>query len=149
MVKVSDMNAAIILIVLMVAIFGAVAVKSRSNYDPNQKHPILDQVRENFRKLDPKYGEIPLLTGDSAYTENKEVITLCIIDPETNTFYDINTIMYVALHELAHVLTPEGKEEHGAEFKENFSKLLKQGAKIGIYDPKKPIPASYCKVPGH
>jgi hypothetical protein len=127
------------IVIIMVA---AYAVKSKSYY--STKHPILDEVRENFSKLNPKYAKIPLRTGDSAYTENKEVITLCITNPSTGQYYDINTIMYVALHELAHVITPEGKEEHGTEFKQNFSTLLREAAKAGIYDPRRPIPASYC-----
>src|SRR5689334_25443726 len=73
--------------------------------DQTSSHPTLGLVRSNFTRLNPRYGKIPLRAGDSAYTENKEVITLCLVDPDTNHFYDINTIMYVALHELAHVIT--------------------------------------------
>ena len=137
-------------VIILLAIFLLVAVgfaiSSRSNnYD--MKHPILDEVRQNFSKLNPKYALIPLRSGDSAYTENKEVITLCLVDPDSGKFYDMNTIMYVALHELAHVLTPEGKEEHGDAFKQNFSDLLRQGSQIGFYNPRKSIPSTYCKVP--
>jgi hypothetical protein len=135
---------ALIMVLILLMVFGTMIAKSRANYSDN--NPLLDQVRANFTKIDPKYAKIPLHEGDSAYTEDKQVITLCLVDPETKRNYDINTIMYVALHELGHVITPEGKEEHGPEFKENFSKLLKTGAKLGIYNPKKPIPASYCSV---
>jgi hypothetical protein len=114
--------------------------------DQTSNYPTLGLVRANFTKINPRYGKIPLRVGDSAYTENKEVITLCLVDPDTNNFYDINTIMYVALHELAHVITPDGSTEHGTEFKENFSKLLREGAATGVYNPRIPIPATYCKV---
>ena len=133
---------------LVVLIFGTVLAVTAYTFSRRQyfssKDPLLDQVRENFGKLDPKYKEIPLRVGDSAYTENKEVITLCLIDPETNLPYDINTIMYVALHELAHVTSNE--VGHGNIFKTNFSNLLKKAASVGIYNPRKPIPMSYCHV---
>lgn len=107
-------------------------------------HPMLDQVRMNFAKIDPKFGNIPLREGKSAYTENKRIITLCLVDPDSKVHYDVNTIMYVALHELAHVISK--KHGHGDEFKRNFNMLLRKGAQLGIYDPRKPIPTSYCGV---
>lgn len=110
----------------------------------SSKHPLLDQVRMNFGKIDQKYTSIPLRKGDSAYTENKEVITLCLEDQEKKKEYDINTIMYVALHELAHVISTS--TGHGAEFKKNFAMLLKKGAELQFYDPRKPIPANYCGI---
>jgi hypothetical protein len=108
----------------------------------SSNNPILSEVRANFSKLDPEYSKIPLREGDSAYTENKEVITLCLADPESKKQYDLNTIMYVAIHELAHVVSKN--TGHGPEFKKNFSMLLKLAAKKGVYDPRKSIPASYC-----
>jgi hypothetical protein len=122
----------------------SVYIYNKNKYS-SSKHPLLDQVRENFRKLDPKFANIPLKSGDSAYTENKEVITLCLVDPETGKEYGINTIMYVAIHELAHVVSKT--QGHGEEFRKNFANLLRQSASLGIYDPRKPIPVNYCKIP--
>lgn len=114
--------------------------------DESSSNPTLKQVKANFTKLDPKFSDIPLRTGDSAYTENKKAITLCLADPDTNHHYDINTVMYVALHELAHVITPSNEEEHGEAFKKNFSNLLRKATEKGVYNPRIPIPATYCKV---
>jgi len=133
----------ILVLALMILVVYSLAPAYR---DQTPDNPTLGQVRANFTRLNPKFAKIPLRVGDSAYTENKEVITLCLADPDTNRYYDINTIMYVSLHELAHVITPEGKEEHGDEFKANFSNLLRQAAEEGVYNPKIPIPATYCKV---
>ena len=136
-----DINRAILLLTLVIVLLLLVfSIRSRIS----SKHHLIKEVRRNFALLDPSYSNIPIRTGTSAYTENKEVITLCIINPETGKEYDINTIMYVALHELAHVITPDGKEEHGEDFKLNFSLLLNKAARLGIYDPSKPIPSSYC-----
>ena len=134
----------VVLLIFALLVAAAIGLSSRSHFSSND--PMLAQVRANFALLNPKYAEIPLRTGDSAYTENKEVITLCLINPDTNQYYDINTIMYVALHELGHCLTGVGQEEHGEAFKKNFADLLRKGAELGIYNPRQPIPATYCKT---
>ncbi len=112
--------------------------------DDTKREPILSLVRNNFKKINPKFGNIPLFSGKGAYTDNKSEITLCLVDPDTNQEYDSNTIMYVALHELAHVVS-EGIG-HGEEFRQNFSKLLLEGEKLGFYDPTKPMTTTYCGI---
>jgi len=142
-----------IFIVAIIIIFAAVVVVviikpsgGSSNADDFENyHPKLKAVRKKFMKLNPRYGDIPLSEGDSAYTENKSSITLCLVDPDTGKVYDNHTITYVALHELAHCVTND-EHGHGEKFKENFRKILKQSAKIGIFDPTKEIPQKYCGV---
>src|SRR5947207_4441526 len=136
----------IVIIIVSAAVIIVVYTMTPAFRDQTNKFPTLKQVRSNFSALNPQYGRIPLRSGDSAYTENKEVITLCLADPKSKTVYDMNTIMYVALHELAHVITPEGAAEHGPEFKQNFSKLLREASDKGVYNPRQPIPATYCNV---
>ncbi len=136
----------IILIIVIGMMMIVVYTLSPAYRDQTSKNSTLGRVRANFALLDPNFAKIPLRTDNSAYTENKEVITLCLTDPQSRKPYDLNTIMYVALHELAHVVTPDGAKEHGVEFKSNFSKLLRRAAEIGVYNPRVPIPASYCGV---
>lgn len=114
--------------------------------DQSNENPLLNQVKQNFIKLSPSYADIPLIEGDSSYTENKNFISLCLKNPETKQNYDINTIMYVALHELSHVLT--FSHGHGQEFKDKFTSLLQQSTKLGIYNPNIPMPQTYCGVKG-
>ena len=43
-----------------------------------------------------------------AYSVNKgEELSLCIRDKDTEKFIDDNTIIFVAIHELSHIMTPE------------------------------------------
>jgi hypothetical protein len=132
----------IVLLILIIICFTAYAFSRNSYYSSN--HPMLKIVRTNFAKLNPEYADIPLQEGDSAYTENKSVITLCLQDPDTGIYYDINTIMYVALHELSHMISKS--HGHNDEFKKNFSDILKKASRIGIYNPDLPIPSTYCKI---
>ena len=57
---------------------------------------------------------------------------------------DLNTLTYVALHELAHVATLS--VGHTPEFWKNFKFLLTQAKNINIYDPVnyKQNPQQYC-----
>lgn len=114
----------------------------------SDNNPLLNQVRNNFALIKPEYANIPLREGNAAYTENKTSITLCLKNPQTNQYYDMNTIMYVALHELAHMVSKSrGKgNEHNDEFKGNFTVLLEKGKNLGFYNPSMPMPSTYCGV---
>lgn len=133
-----------VLLVLVIAliILAAFTLSQRSHY--SDKHPLLEQIRSNFTLLSPEYSDIPLREGNSAYTENKAVITLCLKNPETGKFYSMNTLMYVALHELGHIISKT--HGHNEEFRQNFATLLRRATKMGIYDPRQPIPQTYCGI---
>lgn len=62
------------------------------------------------------------------YTVNKgERIALCV---EEDT--DVNTLMYIVIHELSHVMTDE--YGHGEEFYKNMTQLIEVAQKQGIYE---------------
>jgi hypothetical protein len=118
---------------------------------PSSKKPItpeyqaiLNNVKGNFSLIHPSLVKIPLSMDSSAYTEDKRRIALCLENPETKRPYDMNTIMYVSLHELAHILNKGFG--HGDDFKKIFSGLLKKSSQLGFYDPKIPLPSVYCGV---
>lgn len=77
-------------------------------------------------------------TPDSAYTsysENKgQRIVFCIRAKSTNRMVDINTMMFVGIHELAHLMTQS--IGHTPEFWENMRILLRIGIRLGVYDCK-------------
>ena len=73
---------------------------------------------------------------DSSHTsfsvDKGEEIHLCLRDKSENfNLHKINTLMFVSLHELAHVAS--AKQGHGEEFKTNFVWILKYATQIGIY----------------
>ena len=132
----------VIIFFLVIAIVFVIIRPQISSYSDD--NPMLDKVRVAFSQINPKYADIPLREGSSAYTENKRVITLCLKNPDTGQYYDFNTIMYVALHELGHVVSKT--HGHNEEFKLNFSTLLRKAAELKIYNPRKEIPQTYCGV---
>ena len=73
---------------------------------------------------------------DSPHTsfsvDKGQEIHLCLRDKSDNfNLHDINTLMFVALHELAHVASVN--TGHDQEFKDNFVWILKYATQIGIY----------------
>lgn len=130
------------IIVFLVFLCGYLLIQKQRSYY-SDKHPVLDKLRESLAKLDPEYAKIPLKIGTSAYTENKETITMCLQDPKTGEYYDWNTLTYVLLHEVAHLISKHTKGHEG-EFPANFAKLLVRATKAGIYDPRKGVQLSYC-----
>ena len=75
-----------------------------------------------------------------AYSVNKgDELSLCLRN-EDNTFINTNTIMFVAIHEIAHIMTLE--TGHTEKFWENMRYLLDKAAELGIY-----YPIDYAKVP--
>ena len=57
---------------------------------------------------------------------------------------DLNTMMFVAIHELAHLMTAE--IGHTPTFWNNMKYLLKKGIEIGVYKKQdfRNNPVTYC-----
>jgi hypothetical protein len=82
----------------------------------------------------------------TAYSENKgEKLAFCLnTTKEGNKLIDINTLTFVALHELSHIMTES--IGHKQEFWQNFKYLLENAKAAGIYNPVdyKKSPKEYC-----
>jgi hypothetical protein len=82
----------------------------------------------------------------TAYSENKgEKLAFCLNKKKEGTkLIDINTLTFVALHELSHIATKS--VGHGQEFWENFKWVLQNAKEAGIYSPidYKKYPEEYC-----
>jgi predicted metal-dependent hydrolase len=66
------------------------------------------------------------------------------ISKKSKKLIDINTLTFVALHELSHIMTES--IGHKQEFWQNFKYLLENAKEAGIYDPidYKNNPKEYC-----
>jgi hypothetical protein len=113
-----------------------------------KKYPDQENVKRLVSGYNPKKIYETLPTSEyTAYSENKgEKLAFCL-DTEKNSegrLIDINTLMYVALHELSHVATKS--IGHTTEFWDNFKFLITEAKAIGVYNPVdyKKEPARYC-----
>jgi hypothetical protein len=117
------------------------------NYMNEHNLPDLDTAKRLFNRWSKcNLKETSSNEKSAAYTLNKNVeIRICIRDGLGN-FEDINTSMFVILHELAHVMSVGyGHEE---EFKNNFSYITHLASKLGIYKPEDfgHFPKTYCGI---
>jgi hypothetical protein len=89
-------------------------------------------VERMFKRYDPStVSEGPVENGTTSYSVNKgENIVLCIRQ-KSGEFVPINTLMYVAIHEIAHIMTPT--VGHTPSFWTNFRFLLTEAMSIGLY----------------
>jgi len=81
----------------------------------------------------------------TSYTINKgEKIVFCLRYKILENIHDMNTLMYVVIHELGHVGCPE--YGHTPLFKKIFKFLLEQSIIINIYNPidYRYNPQTYC-----
>lgn len=84
---------------------------------------------------------IVLYKGNKSYTINKQRIYLCLKD-ENGKYYQKNMLMYVLLHEIAHVICDE--VGHTDKFQKIFDQLLYEATLATIYNPNIPIIQNYC-----
>lgn len=106
--------------------------------------PLTKRIHRDLVQVDPRASKISIKGSDQSFTEDKTRMYLCLYD-EKGQYYDYNMLMYVALHELAHVISKSVDPEHKTqEFKDNFDFLLKRAAAKGLFDPSKPINYGYC-----
>jgi len=80
-----------------------------------------------------------------AYSVNKgDELSICIRDKNTEKFIDNNIIIFVAIHELAHIMTKE--TGHTPMFWDNMKYLLEKASLSGIYQAQdySKDPVNYC-----
>lgn len=111
------------------------------------KYPDSKDSQRLFKNFNPvSISEGSVDSGYTSYSVNKgEKIILCIRQKD-QTFVDKNTIMYVAIHELGHLMTEE--IGHTDTFWKNFKFLLNDAMEIGIYksDNYNENPKDYCGI---
>ena len=115
--------------------------------DLKEEYPNRENVKRLAEKFNPKKISETLPTSKyTAYSENKgEKLAFCTTTTkEGSKLIDENTLSFVAIHELGHVMTES--IGHTKEFWQNFKFLLKNAVKIGIYEPVdyKKKPKKYC-----
>ena len=101
----------------------------------------LDKVDSGYygvKRLKNRYkasilSELHKGSSNTSYSVNKgEKLVVCMRSKDDNTFHDENTIFFVVLHELAHIMSKS--IGHNDEFWNNFRYLLKHCIEIKLYN---------------
>jgi hypothetical protein len=115
--------------------------KLRAHYKKDSRVSMLTKRFES-----KNISEVAAHSKLTSYSVNKgEKIIFCLRSRDgEDTLVDLNTIMFVALHELAHVMTIS--VGHTKEFWENFRFLLSHAIHWKLYVPVdfKETPVPYC-----
>lgn len=81
---------------------------------------VLENIKESWK------------TNSTSYSINKgDELVFCIRDKLNNSIHDINTLMFVAIHELAHIVTDE--LQHTQKFWNNMKSLLQTAENLNLY----------------
>jgi hypothetical protein len=112
-----------------------------------KKLPDDERVKRLVNGFNPQKIMETLPTSElTAYSENKgEKIAFCLNKNKVDDdLIDLNTLTFVAIHELSHIMTKS--VGHKQEFWENFKFLLTNAKEAGIYNPVdyKKRPKEYC-----
>jgi hypothetical protein len=138
--------------------------------DKQEAADMMSEIVDRLKKLITKYRDDPASSADprtknlidrfnpeniceneitansTSYSENKgEKIVVCLRDKEPpHRFVEINTVMFVMLHEMSHLMTTT--TGHTPEFWTNFKKILQDAVSVGIYTPTNysRSPVRYC-----
>ena len=112
------------------------------------KDPLLGELQQQLSVIHPRFQNMKLYEGSKSYTLNKKHVYICLKD-EHGRYYNRNMLVYVILHEYAHVLCPKiDEKEHSKEFFQIFDELLMKATQIGLYNPSIPPLKKYCGVVG-
>lgn len=92
--------------------------------------------------------ETPINSDYTSFSVNKgEELSFCVRDKGNgNKIHELNLLMFVTLHEVAHVISES--IGHNEEFVTNFAWILKEAIKCGVYikEDFANNPKMYCGV---
>jgi hypothetical protein len=117
------------------------------------KYPDMENVKRLVKGFNPKKIMETLPTSEyTAYSENKgKKLAFCLNRDKKNNndLIDESTLLFVAIHELSHIMTKS--IGHKTEFWKNFKFLLENAKECGIHDPidYKKKPQEYCGMTIH
>lgn len=114
------------------------------------KFPDKPQVKQLAKNFDADAHRLGESTPDDEFTSfsvNKgESVQFCLRqrDGSDESLVNENIIMFVAIHEMGHIITPT--VGHGPDFWNNFAWLLEQAETLGVYTPQNfsSHPVAYC-----
>lgn len=121
----------------------------RNNYKKILKEQCKDEYKQYISNIQKKIENIEIKENNNkkngtSYNINKgEVIYICLRNT-MNNLHDFNKVMYVAIHELAHIGCPE--IGHTDLFFDINRELLRMAIKAGVYRYENYNGEEYCGI---
>lgn len=120
-------------------------VHIENNSEENEYKKYIPRMKEKLYTV--KIRETSANSKHTSYSINKgQELVFCIRSKRNNSLHDINELLYVAIHELAHIGCPE--LGHTKLFYELNLFLLKEAVKYNIYKYQNydSNPEEYCGI---
>jgi predicted metal-dependent hydrolase len=112
-----------------------------------KKYPQKDNVDRMIENFKDCILQESMNTKYTSYSINKgEKMVFCLRHrdgPNQGILQDINTLMFVALHEMSHLASKS--YHHTPEFYDNFKFLMREAIYCGVYQQIK-LPTKYCGI---
>lgn len=115
------------------------------------KYYFIKHLKNNYNAS--KISEAAYDTNYTTYTINKNDMHICLRTRDRNEdLYDIDLLMYVVLHELAHMSNYDSNnvpiQGHENEFKHIFNILVTESINMNLYNHKnyRESPVEYCGI---
>jgi len=106
--------------------------------------PVLERLRQDLIKVDPRAAKLQFFPSDESYTEDKTKVFICLKD-EKGEYYPYNDLLAVVLHEGGHCFSAVIDKEHiTPEFNGMHNALRKRATELGIFNPNNPVSPTYC-----
>lgn len=117
-------------------------IKYMEEATPND--PKLPRLKERFKTTILREANPTGDPNNTSYTINKGAAIVMCLRLNDGTLVDINTLTYVAVHELTHIYS--SSYHHTDEFWKNMAYMEKMAEKAGIYKPIDftKTPTKYC-----
>jgi hypothetical protein len=104
-------------------------------------------LKSNYRpyKME-EYSPLQNDNNTSFVIDKGQIYKLCLRDKKSGKLHDINTLMFVNLHELTHLYN--ATYGHDSDFWKSFKFILDSAVELGIYKPinYNTHPRPYCGI---
>jgi len=120
-------------------------VKNINSDDLKEYNLYIKQLDKNFNENRTSIYETDPNSDLTSFSVNKgEELSICLKSKSSDKLHDINLLMYVVIHEMAHFACPE--IGHGDLFQKIFKKFLEVAVIIDIYhyEDYSTKPVEYC-----
>lgn len=108
-----------------------------------QQDPMIKKLVIRLQETFPEMIDLKIYKSDGkSFTINKKHIYLCLKD-ENDKYYHENMLIYVLLHEYAHVKNDD--IGHTTNFHKKFNEILDKAIENKLYDPTIASIQNYCE----
>lgn len=104
---------------------------------------MINRLKRDLLLIYPNIHSLKINSGRENFTKNKKEIYLSLTDVN-GRFYNYNSLIYIAIHELAHIICPE--YGHTYSFYQIHKGLLEDAIKKGIYNHRLPSHHNICII---